>query len=277
MVARLMLDDWIRGTITGCVALPALIPGTGVLTFAGRHHLQMTSVTARQPEAPSTMHKRGSRPRPASGHRRWHTRDKARPGPSKHPATSAGLREHSSSRRSVRTETCKHPPRPQARPGWRCCMSANAGLWELTCPRPTARDSQCLLAEDRSRLPSVIAGRRTGRRSAGNIFTDTGRQPGAELVSRVVLGHFRSMDTLGLFPRMKDQQLEQDDGEQRGGDPGSADACPPDHVVDGGRVCQGLVLGCGCARGGRLVPPAGCDVMDRTSHQARSLLPSAAC
>jgi len=46
------------------------------------------------------------------------------------------------------------------------------------------------------------------------------------------------MDTLGLFPRMKDQQLEQDDGEQRGGDPGSADACPPDRVVDGAECAR---------------------------------------
>jgi hypothetical protein len=60
------------------------------------------------------------------------------------------------------------------------------------------------------------------------------------------------MDTLWLFPRVKDQQLKQDDGQQRGGDPGSADACPPDHLVDGGRVCQGLVRGCGCVRGGRI-------------------------
>jgi hypothetical protein len=60
------------------------------------------------------------------------------------------------------------------------------------------------------------------------------------------------MDTLWLFSRMKDQQLAQDDGEQRGGDPGSADAFPPDRMVDGGRVCQGLVRGCGWVRGGRL-------------------------
>ena len=65
----------------------------------------------------------------------------------------------------------------------------------------------------------------------------------------IVLHHFEGLSW--LFPGMKDQQLEHDDGEQRGGDPGSADACPPDHVVDGGRVCQGLVRGCGCVRGGR--------------------------
>jgi hypothetical protein len=52
---------------------------------------------------------------------------------------------------------------------------------------------------------------------------------------------------------MKGQQLAQDDGEQRGGDPGSADAFPPDHMVDGGpgvpgpgsrvRLCPGRSAG----------------------------------
>jgi len=47
------------------------------------------------------------------------------------------------------------------------------------------------------------------------------------------------------------KRLDPGDGGQRGGDPDSADACPPDDVVDWGRVCRGLVRGRGRARGGR--------------------------
>ena len=60
---------------------------------------------------------------------------------------------------------------------------------------------------------------------------DTERQ--AAVCAEVADGH-----ALAVF-QDEDQQQEQDDGGQRGGDPDSADACPPDDVVDGGRVCRG--------------------------------------
>jgi hypothetical protein len=72
------------------------------------------------------------------------------------------------------------------------------------------------------------------------------------------------MDALAVF-QDEDQRQEQDDGEQRGGDPDSADACPPDDVVDGGGCARAGFAGAAVPGAAGWVPPAGCDVMDRIS------------
>jgi hypothetical protein len=56
----------------------------------------------------------------------------------------------------------------------------------------------------------------------------------------------------------EDQQQEQDDGPQRGGDPGSADACPPDDVVDGAGCAGAWFAGAAVPGAAGWVPPAGC-------------------
>jgi hypothetical protein len=56
----------------------------------------------------------------------------------------------------------------------------------------------------------------------------------------------------------EDQQQEQDDGKQRGGDPGSADACPPDDVVDGAGCAGAWFAGAAVPGAVGWVPPAGC-------------------
>ena len=67
---------------------------------------------------------------------------------------------------------------------------------------------------------------------------DRGEQEGDTERQAAVCAEVADRHALAVF-QDEDQQQEQDDGEQRGGDPDSADACPPDDVVDGGRVCRG--------------------------------------